>query len=88
MVVALVVAALPDVIHLLALAGWWLFADGSIGAPLGYAVAVPGLEPTLPSLVGFLSHHLHCLMHSAPIAGLVTLALWAVRRTSLIPLLG
>ena len=87
-VATLVLAALPDVIHLLPLAGWWLFADGSFAALLEYAVAVPGQEPALPPLVGLLSHHLHCVMHSAPIAGLVTLALWALRRTLWIPLLG
>ena len=42
----------------------------------------------MPPLVGSLSHHLHCVMYSAPIAGLVTLARWAVRRTLWIPLLG
>ena len=86
--VTLVLAALPDVIHLLPIASWWLFADGTFGALWGYAVAVPGQEPGLPPLVGLLSHHLHCVMHSAPIAGLVTLALWAVRRTLWLPLLG
>jgi hypothetical protein len=48
----------------------------------------PGQEPGLPPLVQLWSHHLHCVMHSAPIAGLVTLALWAVRRTLWLPLLG
>ena len=84
----LVLAALPDVIHRLPLAGWWLFADGSFAALRGYAVAVPGQEPVLPPLIGWLSHHLHCVMHSVPIAGLVTLALCAVRRTLWNPLLG
>jgi hypothetical protein len=87
-VVTLVLAALPDVIHLLPLAGWWLFGDGSLAALRAYAVAVPGQEPVLPPLVALLSHHLHCVMHSAPIAGLVTLVLWALRRTLWIPLLG
>ena len=87
-VATLVLAALPDVLHLLPIAGWWLFAHGSFAALRGYAVAIPGREPGLPPLVGLLSHHLHCVMHSAPIAGLVTLALWAVQRTVWIPLLG
>ena len=87
-IATLVLAALPDVIHILPLAGWWLFADGSFAALRAYAVAVPGQEPVLPPLVGLLSHHLHCVMHSAPIASLVTLALWAGRRTFWIPLLG
>ena len=59
-----------------------------LAALRAYAVAVPGQEPGLPPLVGLLSHHLHCVMHSAPISGLVTLALWAVRRTLWLPLLG
>jgi hypothetical protein len=28
-VATLVLAALPDLLHLLPIAGWWLFADGS-----------------------------------------------------------
>ena len=86
--IALPLAAVPDVIHLLPLAGWWLFGDGSFAALRAYAVAVPGQEPVLPQLVGLLSHHLHCVMHSAPIAAGATLALWAVLRTLWIPLLG
>ncbi len=81
-------AALPDVIHLLPIAGWWLLADGSFSVLWAYAMAVPGQEPVLPPLVGAWSHHLHCAMHSAPIAGLVSLGLWWLRRTLWIPLLG
>jgi len=40
--VTLGLAAFPDVIHLLPIASWWLFANGSFAALLGYAVAVPG----------------------------------------------
>jgi hypothetical protein len=87
-VLTLVLAALPDVIQLLPIAVWWLFADGSFDALRSYAVAVPGQEPVLPPLVGLLSHHLHCVMHSAPIAALVTGAVWAARRAFWIPLLG
>jgi hypothetical protein len=87
-VATLVLAALPDVLHLLPIAGWWLFADGSFTALRGYAVAVPGLEPGLPPDVQFWSHTLHCVMHSAPIAALVTGAVWAARRAFWIPLLG
>jgi hypothetical protein len=42
----------------------------------------------LPPAVYFVSHHLHCIMHSAPIAAAVTLLLWAVMRRLWIPLLG
>ena len=87
-VVTLVLAALPDVLHLLPIAGWWIFADGTFAAVRGYAIAVPGQEPGLPPWVQLGSHHLHCVMHSAPVAGLVTLAVWWIRRAFWIPLLG
>ncbi len=87
-IATLVLAAVPDVLHLLPLAGWWLFADGSFAALRGYSLAIPGQEPPLPPLVQAWSHHLHCVMHSAPIAALVTGILWAVRRTFWIPLFG
>jgi hypothetical protein len=87
-IAVLVLAALPDLLHLLPIAGWWLFGDGSFAALRGYAVALPGQEPALPPLVQFWSHTLHCVMHSAPIAALVTGAVWAARRSFCIPLLG
>ena len=87
-VATLVLAALPDVLHLLPIAGWWLFSDGSFTALRGYAVAVPGQEPGLPPMVQLWSHNLHCVMHSAPIAAVVTGAIWAARRAFWIPLLG
>ena len=39
-------------------------------------------------MVQLWSHNLHCVMHSAPIAAVVTGAVWVVRRVFLIPLLG
>ena len=87
-VATLVLAALPDVLHLLPIAGWWLFSDGSFAAVRGYAVAVPGQEPGLPAMVNLLSHHLHCITHSAVVAGGFTLLMWMLRRSLWIPLLG
>jgi hypothetical protein len=81
-------AALPDVLHLLPIAFWWVFGDGTISVLSAYAVAMPGQEPALPPVVLLWSHHLHCVMHSAIVAGAVTLLLYAVRRTLWIPLLG
>lgn len=83
-----VLAALPDVLHLVPLAGWWPLGDGSLAAVRSYAVAIPGQEPGLPPLVQLWSHHLHCVMHSAPVAALAALLVWAVRRPSWLPLLG
>ena len=39
-------------------------------------------------MVELLSHHLHCTLHSAIVAGMVTLLLWFVLRSLWIPLLG
>ena len=81
-------AALPDVFHLLPIIGAWLFGGGSLAALWAYAIAVPGQEPALPPLVILWSHKLHCVAHSAIVAGAVTLLLWAVRRALWVPLLG
>ena len=83
-----VLATLPDLFHLLPIAGWWAFGDGSLEALRVYAVALPGQEPALPPRVELWSHHLHCVAHSAIIAGAVTLLAWALLRSLLIPLLG
>jgi hypothetical protein len=81
-------AALPDILHLAPLVGWWLLGNGTFATVRAYAIAVPGVEPGLPPLVMLLSHHLHCIMHSAIVAGAVTLALWMTPRTPWIPLAG
>ena len=87
-VATIVLAALPDVFHLLPILAWWLWADGTWATVMAYSNALPGQEPWLPPLVKMLSHHLHCLMHSAVVCGAVTLALWAWQRSLWIPLLG
>ncbi len=81
-------AALPDLPHLLPVIGWWLFGDGTLMALRAVAIAVPGLEAALPPLVAQWSWHLHCVMHSAIVAGAVTLGLWVLRRSLWVPLLG
>jgi hypothetical protein len=81
-------SALPDVFQMLPILGWWLVGDGTLAVLLAYAIAVPGKEAALPLIVSLLSHHLHCIAHSAIVAGTVTLLLWAVLRSFWIPLLG
>ena len=88
MVSTVALATLPDIFHLLPIAGWWIFAEGSFDTVQAYAMAVPGQEPALPPLVKAWSQHLHCITHSALVAGAVTLIVWAVRRALWIPLLG
>jgi len=81
-------AALPDIFHLLPIMGWWLLGDGTLATLRAYAIAVPGQEPPLSPIVNLVSHHLHCIAHSAIVAAAVTLLLWALLRSLWIPLLG
>lgn len=81
-------AALPDLLHLLPIVGWWIVGSGSFEVLRAYAVAVPGQEPAMPAIVTLLSHHLHCIAHSAVVASVVTLLLWRLRGALWIPLLG
>jgi hypothetical protein len=84
----MLLAALPDVFHLLPIIGWWLVGDGSFAIVRAYAIAVPGQEPWVPPLIALWSQHLHCVTHSALVAGVVTLSLWTIRQALWIPLLG
>ncbi|WP_298835422.1 hypothetical protein [uncultured Piscinibacter sp.] len=81
-------AALPDVIQMLPVLGWWWFGGGSLEAVRAFAIAMPGQEPAMPELVTWWSHTIHCIAHSAVIAAGATLLLWAWRRTLWVPLLG
>jgi hypothetical protein len=67
---------------------WSLFGGGSLAKLWAYAVALPGQEPVMPLLVEMWSHHLHCLLHSAIVAGGVTGLFWLALRSLWIPLLG
>ncbi|MFN0161907.1 MAG: hypothetical protein ACKVQQ_11800 [Burkholderiales bacterium] len=84
----LVLATLPDVLHMLPILGWWIFGEGSGAELWAMAVASPGNEPALPLWVERWSHHLHCVAHSAVVAAAVTAVLWVQRRWLWIPLLG
>lgn len=81
-------AVLPDVVQLLPLLGALAFAPGGVAVLTAYATALPGLEPQLPPLAALLTHHLHCIMHSAVVAGAVTALLWLRTRSLWLPLLG
>jgi LexA-binding, inner membrane-associated putative hydrolase len=83
-----VLAALPDIPHLLPVLMWLIFGEGTFATLGAYAIAVPGQEPTMPTVIALLSHHLHCVMHSAIIASAVTFGVWLLRHTLWIPLLG
>ena len=87
-VVTVALAVLPDLAQLLPIVGWALFADDSFAALRAYVSALPGWAPVLPPTVALLTFHLHCIMHSAIVAGAVTLLLRALLRSWWIPLLG
>lgn len=87
-VATVVLATLPDVPHLLPILVWSMFGDGTFSALAAYAIAVPGQEPVMEPAVALLSHHLHCVMHSALVAGAITAWMWVVHHTFWIPLLG
>lgn len=79
---------LPDVLQMLPVLAWWWFGAGTFAEVRSFAIAMPGQEPHLPTVVNFVSHHLHCMAHSAVVAGLVTFVVWRVHRSLWIPLLG
>ena len=81
-------AALPELLHLLPIIAWGMFGDGSLADVWRFAIAVPGREPALPPLVNLWTHHLHCLMHSAVVAGAATSLSWMAWRALLFALLG
>ena len=87
---AVVMAVVPDLAQLLPLLVTALFAEGGWSVLRAYATALPGLEPAMPPLVAALTHHLHCTLHSAVVAGAVTLLVWRITRAAWVwyPLLG
>jgi hypothetical protein len=80
-------AVLPDLAQLLPLVGL-AASRGDFHVLHAYATATPGSEPLLPPAVAFWSHHLHCVLHSAVAAAVVTALSWALMRTLWLPLLG
>lgn len=81
-------AVLPDLLHMVPVLVGVTVGQVSVGELRAYATANPGQEPILREWVSELAHHLHCLMHSVLIAGVMSLlALWR-RRAWLFPLLG
>ena len=69
-------AVLPDLGQLLPLVGLALSSHEGWAVLQAYARALPGQEPELSPSVAALTHHLHCVMHSALVAGAVTGVLW------------
>lgn len=81
-------AALPDIGQLIPIAMWALVGDGTWAALRAWALATPGTEPWVPAGVQAWSHTLHCLMHSAIVASIITTIAWLRWRWVLVPLAG
>lgn len=81
-------AVAPDLVHLLPVGMGALRSAGGFGSVRDYALALPGAEPPMSATVQWLAHHLHCIFHSALVAGVVTLALRVALKRWWWPLLG
>jgi hypothetical protein len=86
--VTVALATLPDIAHGMPLIVWAIFGDGSFAKLWAYAFSLPGQEPVMPTLVASVAHHLHCIFHSAIVAGTITIILWKLVGKFWIPLLG
>ena len=83
-----VLGTAPDLISLLPVIAWSVVQPESWRLLSEYILATPGTEPRLPALVDTLSHHAHCIMHSAIIALVVTALAWRFKPALLVPLAG
>jgi hypothetical protein len=81
-------AVAPDLVQLAPLVVAALFGSEGVRLLSAYATAQPGFEPAMPPLVAMLTHHLHCIMHSAVVAAAMMAILWAWRKAPWWPLLG
>lgn len=81
-------AVLPDVAQLMPLLYLALVSSDGWAVLLAYANALPGYEPPLSPGVAELTHHLHCVMHSAWVASGVTAVLWVWLGRFWLPLWG
>jgi hypothetical protein len=81
-------AVAPDLAQLIPLVSQALFSPDGWAGLLAYANALPEYEPAISPIVAELTHHLHCVMHSALVAGVVTAISWVRLRQFWVPLLG
>ena len=81
-------AVAPDLVQMLPVVAASLREDAPLRFLYSHISALPGREPPMPDLARALSHHLHCIFHSIPVAAVATLILWRWRRQWLSALLG
>lgn len=85
---ALSLTVLPDLVQLLPIVHWVLFRAADVSVVLAYIQGRPGAEPVLVPALAQLTHHLHCVMHSALVVGVVTGLSWAAMGRFWWPLAG
>lgn len=88
LVAGVALAALPDLLQMTPLVAGALLGQVSGAELLTYARAAPGMEPALRGWVSVTAHHLHCLMHSVLVLGVISLVLYGWRRAWFYPTLG
>lgn len=81
-------AVAPDLVQLTPIVTAALITPQGWSAMRAYFHALPGYQPVLPPQVEFIAHHLHCGLHSALVAAVVTLLSWMFLRRFWWPLLG
>ncbi|MFM9882584.1 MAG: hypothetical protein ACKVQT_06110 [Burkholderiales bacterium] len=86
--VTVLLAVLPDLIQLIPVIAWCIWAKASMTSLVSYALAVPATEPRFPDSVMFYAYHLYFAMHSVIAVGLVTLVTLASNPRWVFPLLG
>lgn len=69
-------AAAPDLVQLAPIVAAAALTRDGWRAMSAYFQALPHFEPVLPVLVETVMHHLHCTMHSAIVACVVTMLIW------------
>jgi hypothetical protein len=83
-----VLAVVPDLVHVLPVAWWALFGSGSLQDLGAYVMLTAKPQPALPPTVALWTNHLHCIAHSAVVAAAATVTIWIVTRSLWIPLFG
>jgi len=78
----------PDLLQLVPVLAWSATQAAPVSVLYAHVAAAPGSEPAMPAIVEAFSHHAHCFLHSAIVAGIVTAMLWRWWPGWLIPMSG
>ena len=73
---AVALGVLPDIAAVFPMVVWAAFQPDPYGLVVAYVNATPQTGPFIPAVVETMSHHAHCVTHSAVVAAIVSLAIW------------